>query len=66
MGMQDRDYYREWLKEKDGHAKTVPSRLPDYEVEAMPPSEPWHPVLRFLLWVVICLGVFLLLRLTQR
>lgn len=59
MGMQDRDYYREWWAKKLGYVERTPFRL-----SATPKKKirEWHPVLLVLLTAVICLFVFLALK----
>ena len=76
MGMQDRDYYRDWWRKKTGHVEKATFRVPFPNGEddggaylrgvESPRVESWHPILSFLLFVVICFGTFFLLRLISK
>ena len=59
MGMQDRDYYREWWAKKDLLEEKSSFRVPVVQKQK---SREWHPVLLVLLTSVICLFVFLALK----
>jgi len=63
MGLQDRDYYREWWKQRNAPTKRACYRAFVHRV--VTPSQ-WHPVLSVLLFVAICLGVYGALRLISR
>lgn len=67
MGMHDRDYYRDWLKEKD--AKKKPRFSGAYRAKSAPVKRAskwrfvvaagWTIVLCFLIWRALHLIVFL-------
>lgn len=65
MGMQDRDYYREWWAKKEGHVERSPMRVnlgkPPAVRQVLRPvnqvSE-WHWSLTVLATVVLCLIVW--------
>lgn len=70
MGMQDRDYYREWWKEKQGYVAKPSFRSPvpggeddrgAYLRSAAREKSPWHPVLTLLATVAICGATYLVL-----
>lgn len=70
MGMQDRDYYWEWRAKKDGHFERLrrrmglgkPSHRRTVRKRSFLRSSQWHPVLTFLVTVLICLLVWGALR----
>lgn len=64
MGMQDRDYYREWWAEKEGYKK--PSKLQKVVVKLKPNKAKIHPLLTCLFTAVLCFGVFVLVDLIAR
>lgn len=77
MSLDDRDWYRDVLRERAGLKpkwqlwKIKPSLPVDalhnpYYVKSVKQPRPWHPVLQILLFVVICLVTFLVLRLFKR
>lgn len=55
MGMQDRDYYKDWLKEKERASVFKRSS-----------NKPWHPILLFFLTIVICGATFLVFKVIAR
>lgn len=69
MGMQDRDYYREWWAEKQGYKERTKFRLPATHKESdesertpteritqqKPKVAEWHPVLIAMMTILICL-----------
>ncbi|ABD69148.1 hypothetical protein Rfer_1415 [Rhodoferax ferrireducens T118] len=70
MGMQDRDYYREWWKEKQGHVEKPSFRSPvsvgeddgaAYLRSAARKESSWHPVLTLLATAAICGATYLVL-----
>jgi len=73
MSLDDRDWYRDVMRERAGlkpkwqlwrkAVAPVDERHNPYYVKPSRPSEPWHPIFSILLFLVICLGTFLLLRL---
>lgn len=80
MGMEDRDWYRDLMLERQGlrprwqlWKSKQPVKQPvrnerdnPYYVDPASVPRPWHPVLRILLFVVICLVTFLFLRLLNK
>ena len=58
MGMQDRDYYREWWRNKTGNVKRPRFR---FSMGRTLKPKPWHPALLFLLTVFICIAVYAVL-----
>ena len=65
MGMQDRDYYRDWWKKKLDHVERAPFRLPAAPTPVRRDIGQWHPVLSILLFIAICSVTFLALWLFQ-
>lgn len=57
MGMQDRDYYKEWWAKREGYTEKAKFRLPARGFSS-PKSPDWHWFLQLLLLVAICLCVF--------
>jgi len=70
MGVQDRDWYREWWAKKEGHVERSRMRInlgkpPAPPVPSLPrlarrivPASDWHWSLTVLATVVICLLVW--------
>ena len=56
MGIQDRDYYREWWNEREGKSKK-PKRL-----RLRMPSVQWHWSLQLIATLVLCTVVFAVLK----
>jgi len=65
MGLQDRDYYREWWAKKEGYVEKTPFRM-NLGQAFKKRVRTWHPVLTFLLTFLLCAGVFLLLKFIVR
>lgn len=73
MSLDDRDWYRDLMRERAGlkpkwqlwrkAVSPVGERHNLYVVKPVRRSGQWHLVLQILLFVAICLGTFLLLRL---
>lgn len=66
MGMQDRDWYRDLLRERAGlEPKAQSSKLDSSDIRHNPyyvkPDRSWHPVLQFLLFAAICVGAVFIL-----
>ena len=55
MGMQDRDYYKEWLREKEGGFKQKPLNALVRQQRKM---KQWHPLLTFLFIFALFAFVF--------
>lgn len=62
MGMQDRDYYREWWAKKQRFVETAPFRVSASKKK----NRSWHPVLLVLLTAIIFLFVFIVLKAVSR
>lgn len=70
MSLDDRDWYRDVLRERAGlkpkwqlwKSKRVPSADVRHNPHYVKELQPWHPVLQILLFAVICLFTFLILR----
>lgn len=76
MSLDDRDWYRDVMRERDGlkpkwqlwKSKGLKNPNMHHLSELMSgsfvrkPPRPWHPVLQILLFVVICLFAFLILK----
>lgn len=59
MGIQDRDWYRDWWKNKENHVEKTRFRLPaKSHSNARNPAQ-WHPVLTALATVFICGAIYL-------
>ena len=72
MSLDDRDWYRDAMRERAGlkpkwqlwrKSVAIDDHHKPYYVKPSPSVGSWHPVLQILLFAVICLGTFLLLRL---
>lgn len=61
MGMQDRDYYREWWAEKEG-LKKKRNVVGVLQTPKKPKFAEWHPVLILLMTSAICLVVFFVIK----
>lgn len=66
MGMQDRDYYREWWKQKTGDVEPTVPLLPESSESKFESLYSWHPVLPVLLFAVICLVTYFVLWFIKR
>lgn len=51
MGIQDRDYYREWWRKRTGYVERAQFRLPSFSRRA---RTPWPP---FVSWLVGIVGI---------
>lgn len=77
MGMQDRDYYKEWWKKRTGYEEKASFRLPAYSNEdddggaylrgasTQKKQRSWHPLLTGVVASFICLGIYLLLKIIK-
>lgn len=63
MGIQDRDYYKDWLREKEGGFKQKPLNALVRQSKKM---KQWHPVLIGLSTVFICVVVFGVLKIISK
>jgi len=63
MSMQDRDYYREWLREKEGIAKKKPFQYLKRQHKKVSEA---HPLLTFLAVVFISLFVYGILKIVLK
>lgn len=63
MGMQDRDYYKDWLREKERGFKQKPLNALARQQQKM---KQWHPVLIGLATVFICVLVFGVLKIISK
>lgn len=61
--MQDRDYYKDWLKEKEGGFNQKPLNVLARRSKKM---KQWHPVLIGLAAVFICVVVFGVLKIVSK
>lgn len=70
MSLDDRDWYRDILRERAGlkpkwqlwKLKHRPSRDVSHKPYFVKQPQQWHPVLQFLLFAAICLFTVLILR----
>lgn len=74
MGMQDRDYYKEWWAKREGYVEKARFRLPARGMSGVNlPGKPlpskrnsdWHWSLQLLLMFVICAAVFAFFKLLK-
>lgn len=70
MGMQDRDWYRDAVREREKTDRTRPSRRTVFNLPVLPPSDtppprdlPMHPLLLVATVVSICFFVYKLVNL---
>ena len=60
MSMDNRDYYRDWWRKKQGFQEKALFRLPASETK---PKEPMHWVLVFLRNFFVCFAIYLVAKL---
>lgn len=66
MGIQDRDYYREWWAKRNGFKEKAAFRLPERS-NGPPPlwGADWHWTLKLLVWLCIAVLVLAAVRLLR-